>query len=135
MAVKREAPMDDQDGGPVNPRRALEREFVACDVVRPFRRTRYDPGDELEYEVTAVVPAETGRIRCRVERYVGGGFAGQVYRVKLLRGNGVTGSLGTSVPGSIEPGGELATQLQLTGRLQLSGNRFRGAQSRRREDV
>ncbi|MHC4141145.1 MAG: hypothetical protein ACYSUF_04420 [Planctomycetota bacterium] len=99
MAVKREAPMDDQDGGPVHPRRALERVFVACDVVRPFRRARYDPGDELEYEVTAVVPAGTGRIRCRVERYVGGGFAGQVYRVKLLQVNGDTASIGGLEPG------------------------------------
>jgi hypothetical protein len=84
---------------PVLPRQALQREFADCEVVRPFRRARYDPGDELEYEVTAVVPADTGRVRGRVERYVGGGFAGQVYRVNLLEVDGGAGSLGGLEPG------------------------------------
>ena len=35
--------------------------------------------------VTGVVPAHTGRVVAEVERFVGGGFAGQVYRVNLRR--------------------------------------------------
>jgi hypothetical protein len=65
-------------------RRSLEELFSACKLARPFRRAAYDPGDRLEYEVTGVVPARSGRVVAEVERSVGGGFAGQVYRVRLL---------------------------------------------------
>jgi hypothetical protein len=65
-------------------REQLERQFDRCDLVRSLRRSRYDPGDRLEYAVTGVVPANTGRMAVEVERFVGGGFAGQVYRVRLL---------------------------------------------------
>jgi hypothetical protein len=65
-------------------RRQLEREFESCELVRPFRRSTYDPGDRLEYSITGVVPANAGRMVAEVERFVGGGFAGQVYRVELL---------------------------------------------------
>ena len=65
-------------------REQLERQYDRCGLVRPFRRSRYDSGDRLEYAITGVVPANTGRMAVEVERFVGGGFAGQVYRVKLL---------------------------------------------------
>jgi hypothetical protein len=67
-----------------SPRQQLERQFEGCELVRPFRRSAYDPGDRLEYSITGVLPASTGRIVVEVERFVGGGFAGQVYRVELL---------------------------------------------------
>lgn len=67
-----------------SPLTELERQYGACELVRPFRRACYDPGSRLEYQLTGVVPAHTGRIVAEVERAVGGGFAGQVYRVKLL---------------------------------------------------
>jgi hypothetical protein len=70
------------DPSPV--RRQLERHFDTCELVRPFRRSTYDPGDRLEYSITGVVPANGGRMVAKVERFVGGGFAGQVYRVELL---------------------------------------------------
>ena len=65
-------------------RRSLEELYAACRLVRPFRRAAHDPGDRLEYEVTGVVPARCGRMVAEVEKFVGGGFAGQVYRVRLL---------------------------------------------------
>ncbi len=65
-------------------REQLKGRFDACELVRPFRRSAYDPGDRLEYGVTGVLPASTGRMAVEVERFVGGGFAGQVYRVALL---------------------------------------------------
>jgi len=65
-------------------REELERQFDACELVRSFRRSIYDPGHRLEYSITGVVPAHTGRIVAEVERFVGGGFAGQVYRIELL---------------------------------------------------
>lgn len=71
-------------------RRKLEEQFHGLELVRPFRRACYDPGDRLQYDVTGVVSAAEGRITVEVERFVGGGFAGQVYRVKLL---GVEGEI------------------------------------------
>jgi len=62
----------------------LEQAFLACELERPFRRASYDPGHVLDYDVTGVLPATPARVRAEVERAVGGGFAGQVYRVRLL---------------------------------------------------
>jgi len=68
---------------PPSLRRELRRQFDACELLRPFRLARYDPGDRLELAVTGVLPANTGRVVAEVEKFVGGGFAGQVYRVVL----------------------------------------------------
>ncbi|MFQ5805665.1 MAG: hypothetical protein ACE5I3_04360, partial [Phycisphaerae bacterium] len=73
-----------QDSSPALLRKELRHQFDACRLLRPFRRARYDPGEHLELTVTGVMPANAGRIVAEVERFVGGGFAGQVYRVKLL---------------------------------------------------
>jgi hypothetical protein len=51
---------------------------------RPFRTARYDSGEVLEYEIKGVVPRRRASVKLEVERYAGGGYAGQVYRVKLL---------------------------------------------------
>jgi len=64
--------------------RGLAKVFAAAGVARPMRFQRYDPGEELAYDVTGVVPARKARAKLSVERFVGGGFAGQVYRVKVL---------------------------------------------------
>ncbi|MEW6199990.1 MAG: hypothetical protein AB1601_15170 [Planctomycetota bacterium] len=64
-------------------RRELERQFAECGLLRPFRRACYEPGHRLELSITGVVPANTGRATVDIERFVGGGFAGQVYRVVL----------------------------------------------------
>ena len=62
----------------------LERRFGDLKLHRPFRIERYDAGDELDYEVTPTdVDGLTGRIRLVIEKFVGGGFAGQVYRVRV----------------------------------------------------
>jgi len=46
---------------------------------------RYEAGTELEYDVTGVTFAAKGRVRLFVDQFVGGGFAGQVYRVKVMK--------------------------------------------------
>ncbi len=60
---------------------------------RSFRRlafigrcavSRYDAGTELVYNVTGLEKSDTARVHLLVERFIGGGFAGQVYRVKIL---------------------------------------------------
>jgi len=68
--------------------RALEAVFAAQNVVRPFRRQRYEPGTVLEYEIRGVYPDGRARAALEILKFVGGGFAGQVYRV---------------VPRSVEP--------------------------------
>ena len=68
--------------------------YAATGVVRPMRIARYEGGTELAYEVTGVAPAHPGRMRVQVEKFVGGGFAGQVYRVKLLELDAPDGPIG-----------------------------------------
>jgi hypothetical protein len=64
--------------------RKLAEQFQAARLHRPMRIQRYEPGDELTYEVTGVVPDRPATVRLTVDKFVGGGFAGQVYRVKVL---------------------------------------------------
>ncbi|MCK5269558.1 MAG: hypothetical protein KAJ46_02185 [Sedimentisphaerales bacterium] len=64
--------------------RKLAEQFQAARLHRPMRIQRYEPGDELSYEVTGVVPDRPASVRLTVDKFVGGGFAGQVYRVKVL---------------------------------------------------
>lgn len=64
--------------------RKLEKRFEDANLHRPMRIERYEAGTELEYDVEAVVPKVAGRVRLVVDKFVGGGFAGQVYRVKIL---------------------------------------------------
>ncbi len=59
----------------------LEEVFQSQKIFRPFRVQRYDPGTELTYEVKGVIPSGTARLTLEVEKFVGGGFAGQVYKV------------------------------------------------------
>jgi hypothetical protein len=76
--------------------RQLEVEFNKTSLYRPMCVTRYRAGKELEYNVTGVVEATHARVRLIVEKFVGGGFAGQVYRVKVLdiaSENGFIGNL------------------------------------------
>ena len=64
--------------------RALAEAVRRCDLLRPPRTVRYEPGEELHYELKGMAPANRATVRLRVEAFVGGGFAGQVYRVKVL---------------------------------------------------
>lgn len=69
---------------PTAVRQELEQLFDECELVRPFRRASHDPGQRISYDITGVTPANVGRMVVDVERAVGGGFAGQVYRVRLV---------------------------------------------------
>jgi len=64
--------------------RMLGQLFQSQNIFRPQRIKRYDPGTELSYEIKGVAPARTGRITLEVEKFVGGGYAGQVYKVRAL---------------------------------------------------
>ena len=62
--------------------RELEANVRAANLYRPMRVSRYDAGTELTYDVNSVGRTGTARVHLMVEKFVGGGFAGQVYRVK-----------------------------------------------------
>jgi len=81
--------------------RRLERMFRQADVCRPMRIARYDPGTELTYEVTGVAPANKATVRLAVEKFVGGGFAGQVYRVRIIDIAADDGPVAGLVPGAV----------------------------------
>ena len=49
----------------------------------PYRLRRYEDGDSLELQITTAWPEADGRARFHIEKFVGGGFAGQVYRCRL----------------------------------------------------
>ncbi len=57
-----------------------------------MRIERYEAGTELDYDVTGVSLATEGRVRLFVDKFVGGGFAGQVYRVKVIEVEAENGS-------------------------------------------
>lgn len=64
--------------------RTLEQEFHRQKVLRPRRVQRYDPGEIIDYDVRGIIPSRRGRAKVLIEQFVGGGYAGQVYRIRLL---------------------------------------------------
>ena len=100
------APATEGDDARLALRRELERRYGECQVVRPLRRSRYERGDRLEYAVTGVAGARPGRLILEVEKFVGGGFAGQVYRVRVLQVDAPDGP----IPG-LAPGGPYAIKI------------------------
>jgi len=61
--------------------RALEAVFTAQNVRRPFRFGRYESGTVLDYEIRGILPDARAKVSLEIVKFVGGGFAGQVYRV------------------------------------------------------
>ena len=62
----------------------LKEIFHEQGLARPLRIKRYEAGQELTYDIKGVVPARPGRIKIKIEKFVGGGFAGQVYKIRVL---------------------------------------------------
>jgi hypothetical protein len=77
----------------------LEVRFRAESLERPLRIRRYEAGRVLDYEVRGVVPEGRARVRLEIERYVGGGYAGQVYKVKALSVQPLEGQVSGIEPG------------------------------------
>jgi hypothetical protein len=66
-----------------------------------MRLDRFEAGTELEYEVTAVNGRNTGVVRLFIEKFIGGGFAGQVYRVRVIDVQCADGLLGGIEAGKV----------------------------------
>jgi len=86
--------------------RELERKFLELALHRPLRVDRYEAGTALEYLVTGLAESHQARVRLQVEKFVGGGFAGQVYRVRVQAIESPTGP----IPG-LEVGKTLALKI------------------------
>ena len=86
--------------------RQLEHEFRRATLFRPMRIKRYEIGTELTYDVRSVNDAKNGSVHLVIERFVGGGFAGQVYRVKILDIESIDG-----LPGELRGGGIFAMKI------------------------
>ena len=81
--------------------RALEETFYSARLFRPRRIQRYDPGTDLVYNITGVEKNNPAQIQLRVEKFIGGGFAGQVYRVRILNIESNNGPIGGLTVGGI----------------------------------
>ena len=53
-------------------------------LLRPRRIVRHEVGDRLALDLEGVAPAWRGRATFEILGYVGGGFAGQVYRARVV---------------------------------------------------
>jgi len=71
--------------------RKIQVKFQGLNLHRPMRISRYDDGTELVYEVEGIEKRSINKVRLLVERFIGGGFAGQVYRVKILDVQNIAG--------------------------------------------
>jgi len=78
----------------------LEQEFLRTGLHRPMHVERLEVGTERVYDVTGI-PAKEGRVRLVVEAFVGGGFAGQVYRVRVLDLQTESGPIGGLESGKV----------------------------------
>ena len=86
--------------------RKLIEKFEASQLYRPRRVSGYEPGTDLVYNVKAVESGNTGRVHLMVEKFVGGGFAGQVYRVKVTNIECIEGGIA-----GVEVGGVYAIKI------------------------
>lgn len=62
----------------------LEKEYKQLKLLRPQKTSRYDVGKVLHYEISAVGNQYRIEADLLIEKFVGGGFAGQVYKVQVL---------------------------------------------------
>ncbi|MBW1984178.1 MAG: hypothetical protein JRI53_05620 [Deltaproteobacteria bacterium] len=65
--------------------RQLKSRFQRLSIHRPMRVSRYDAGDRLIFQVKDVTSINTSQVKLKIEKFVGGGFAGQVYKVKIVQ--------------------------------------------------
>lgn len=81
--------------------------YARLGLKRPFRKARYVATDVVSFELESVAEKSLGkrsRVTVEVKEFVGGGFAGQVYRVKAL-------SVKPASRGGVRAGNEYAMKI------------------------
>ncbi len=79
----------------------LEQRFYDANLRRPMRISRYDAGTELTYDVSGVAGSGRANVSLHIEKFVGGGFAGQVYKIRITDIHARAGSIGDLKVGGI----------------------------------
>ncbi|MBN1335959.1 MAG: hypothetical protein JXB39_08370 [Deltaproteobacteria bacterium] len=79
MSLPQDPP--DEAASPVRPAILMALKDAALE--RPWRPARHEEGDSLDLAARGVHPDVPARLGLHVQRFVGGGFAGQVYQVRL----------------------------------------------------
>ena len=90
-------------------RRLLDR-IGGFNLKVPYRLRRYEDGEQLELKVTTAWPEREVTLKFEVEKFVGGGFAGQVYRSRL---QAVECAAGDSGAAGLEVGGRYAVKIMI----------------------
>ena len=80
--------------------------FGAQKLHRPLRVQRYETGQRLAFKMEGIDPLQKMEIELEVDRFVGGGYSGQVYKVKILRIES-----DTETPESLHAGGIYALKI------------------------
>ena len=73
--------------------RNLEEEFKLLDLHRSMRFERYEAGTTLAYDIASVDSAHRAKAHLTIKKFVGGGFAGQVYQIEITKIDSDTGSV------------------------------------------
>ncbi len=73
--------------------RNLEEEFNQLALHRPMRFERYEAGTALAYDISAVESAQLAKVHLIIRKFIGGGFAGQVYQVEITKIDSAAGSI------------------------------------------
>jgi len=69
-------------------REYLESRIADAGLLKPYRPKCHDVGQVLTLQATGVFPAHEAELDLEILKQIGGGFAGQVYRVRLLEQRG-----------------------------------------------
>ncbi len=62
----------------------LQQVVAEAQIIKHYAPSRYEVGDLLILDLVGVCPNVKVKAYFKIEKFVGGGFAGQVYRVKLI---------------------------------------------------
>ena len=73
--------------------RSLEKEFGQLELHRPINLERYETGTRLAYDIVTVGSALKATVHLEIKKFVGGGFAGQVYQVEITEIESATGAV------------------------------------------
>ena len=84
----------------------LQKEFKQLALHRPMRIERYEIGTELAYDIIAVGSALKAKVHLIIKKFVGGGFAGQVYQIEIADIESETGPID-----NLEVGGVYAMKI------------------------